>query len=130
MITLGATVQVIPHVTNEIKNFVLDGNDGYDFVLVEIGGTVGDIEGLPFFESIRQLGNDLPPWRLHLYAPVLYALYRGCGRAENQADPAFGQGIAGQSAYSQISCLCALTGKSRLKNAVNWRCSATSALKR
>ncbi|NKB52082.1 MAG: CTP synthase [Rhizobiaceae bacterium] len=57
---LGATVQVIPHVTNEIKNFVLDGNDGYDFVLVEIGGTVGDIEGLPFFESIRQLGNDLP----------------------------------------------------------------------
>ena len=57
---LGATVQVIPHVTNEIKSFVMDGNDGYDFVLVEIGGTVGDIEGLPFFESIRQLGNDLP----------------------------------------------------------------------
>ncbi len=58
---LGATVQVIPHVTNAIKEFVLDGNEDYDFVLVEIGGTVGDIEGLPFFESIRQLGNDLPP---------------------------------------------------------------------
>ncbi|MGI9356399.1 MAG: CTP synthase [Rhizobiaceae bacterium] len=57
---LGATVQVIPHVTDAIKEFVLDGNEGYDFVLVEIGGTVGDIEGLPFFESIRQLGNDLP----------------------------------------------------------------------
>ncbi|MEM8688967.1 MAG: CTP synthase [Pseudomonadota bacterium] len=57
---LGATVQVIPHVTNEIKDFVLDGNDGYDFVLCEIGGTVGDIEALPFFEAIRQLGNDLP----------------------------------------------------------------------
>ncbi len=57
---LGATVQVIPHVTNEIKDFVLAGNDGVDFVLVEIGGTVGDIEGLPFFEAIRQLGNDLP----------------------------------------------------------------------
>lgn len=57
---LGATVQVIPHVTNAIKEFVLDGNDDYDFVLCEIGGTVGDIEGLPFFESIRQLGNDLP----------------------------------------------------------------------
>ena len=57
---LGATVQVIPHVTNAIKEFVLDGNDGVDFVLVEIGGTVGDIEGLPFFEAIRQLGNDLP----------------------------------------------------------------------
>jgi CTP synthase len=57
---LGATVQVIPHVTDAIKTFVLSGNDGCDFVLVEIGGTVGDIEGLPFFEAIRQLGNDLP----------------------------------------------------------------------
>jgi CTP synthase len=57
---LGATVQVIPHVTNAIKEFVLSGNEGFDFVLVEIGGTVGDIEGLPFFEAIRQIGNDLP----------------------------------------------------------------------
>jgi CTP synthase len=56
---LGGTVQVIPHVTDAIKNFVLDGNEGCDFVLVEIGGTVGDIEGLPFFEAIRQLGNEL-----------------------------------------------------------------------
>ena len=57
---LGATIQVVPHVTNAIKEFVLSGNDDYDFVLVEIGGTVGDIEGLPFFEAIRQLKNDLP----------------------------------------------------------------------
>jgi CTP synthase len=57
---LGGTVQVIPHVTDAIKEFVLSGNEGYDFVLVEIGGTVGDIEGLPFFEAIRQLGNELP----------------------------------------------------------------------
>jgi CTP synthase len=57
---LGATVQVIPHVTNAIKEFVLEGNEGVDFVLVEIGGTVGDIEGLPFFEAIRQLGIQLP----------------------------------------------------------------------
>ena len=56
----GGTVQVIPHVTNHIKEFVLEGNESVDFVLVEIGGTVGDIEGLPFFEAIRQLGNDLP----------------------------------------------------------------------
>ena len=55
---LGATIQVIPHVTNAIKDFIRDGNDGYDFVLCEIGGTVGDIEGLPFFEAIRQLGNE------------------------------------------------------------------------
>jgi CTP synthase len=58
---LGATVQVIPHVTGEIKEFVLsDPGEGVDFVLVEVGGTVGDIEGLPFFEAIRQLGQELP----------------------------------------------------------------------
>ncbi|WP_072391628.1 CTP synthase [Hyphomicrobium sp. CS1BSMeth3] len=57
---LGGTVQVIPHVTDAIKSFVVSGNDDVDFVLVEIGGTVGDIEGLPFFEAIRQLGNELP----------------------------------------------------------------------
>jgi CTP synthase len=57
---LGATIQVIPHVTNAIKDFVRAGNDDFDFVLCEIGGTVGDIEGLPYFEAIRQLGNELP----------------------------------------------------------------------
>ncbi|HTQ12385.1 MAG TPA: CTP synthase [Rhizomicrobium sp.] len=57
---LGGTVQVIPHVTDMIKEFVLADTDDLDFLLVEIGGTVGDIEGLPFFEAIRQLGNDLP----------------------------------------------------------------------
>jgi CTP synthase len=57
---LGATIQVIPHVTNAIKDFIRDGNEELDFVLVEIGGTVGDIEGLPFLEAIRQLGNELP----------------------------------------------------------------------
>ena len=57
---LGATIQVIPHVTNSINDFIREGNDGFDFVLCEIGGTVGDIEGLPYFEAIRQLGNDLP----------------------------------------------------------------------
>ena len=57
---LGATVQVIPHVTDAIKAFVLSDAGGADFVLCEIGGTVGDIEALPFFEAIRQLGNELP----------------------------------------------------------------------
>lgn len=57
---LGATIQVIPHVTDAIKDFVLsDPGEGVDFVLCEIGGTVGDIEGLPFFEAIRQLGQEL-----------------------------------------------------------------------
>ena len=57
---LGATVQVIPHVTNEIKNFVLSDAGDVDFVLCEVGGTVGDIEGLPFFEALRQLSQELP----------------------------------------------------------------------
>jgi len=56
---LGATVQVIPHVTNAIKEFAVADTDSCDFVICEIGGTVGDIESLPFIESIRQLRNDL-----------------------------------------------------------------------
>src|SRR5688500_8421386 len=56
---LGATVQVIPHVTNEIKQFAIAETDDLDFVICEIGGTVGDIESLPFIEAIRQLRNDL-----------------------------------------------------------------------
>ncbi len=56
---LGATIQVIPHVTNAIKEFVLADVEDEDFVLCEIGGTVGDIESLPFLEAIRQLGNEL-----------------------------------------------------------------------
>ena len=56
---LGATIQVIPHITDAIKEFVLSDLDAEDFCLCEIGGTVGDIESLPFLEAIRQLGNDL-----------------------------------------------------------------------
>ena len=56
---LGATVQVIPHVTDAIKDFAKTDTDDLDFVLCEIGGTVGDIEGLPFIEAIRQLRNEL-----------------------------------------------------------------------
>jgi len=57
---LGKTIQVIPHVTNEIKDFLAIGEDEVDFMLCEIGGTVGDIEGLPFFEAIRQFSHDRP----------------------------------------------------------------------
>jgi CTP synthase len=60
---LGATIQVIPHVTDAIKEFIKADHDGADFLLCEIGGTVGDIEGLPFLEAIRQLGNEVGPSR-------------------------------------------------------------------
>ena len=56
---LGATIQVIPHVTDAIKTFVKSNHEDEDFILCEIGGTVGDIESLPFLEAIRQLGNEL-----------------------------------------------------------------------
>jgi CTP synthase len=56
---LGATVQVVPHIIDEIKSFVTNDITDEDFILCEIGGTVGDIESLPFLETIRQLGNDL-----------------------------------------------------------------------
>src|ERR1700710_3185042 len=52
---LGKTVQVIPHITNEIQDYIYRGAEGYDIALVEIGGTVGDIESLPFLEAARQL---------------------------------------------------------------------------
>lgn len=55
---LGATVQVIPHITDEIKHSVRAGAEGYDIALVEVGGTVGDIESLPFMEAIRQMGVE------------------------------------------------------------------------
>ena len=60
---LGGTVQVIPHITDKIKEVIQAETDGYDFVLVEIGGTVGDIESLPFLEAMRQLANELGPQR-------------------------------------------------------------------
>jgi CTP synthase len=66
---LGGTVQVIPHVTDLIKQFILNDIKGVDFLLCEIGGTVGDIEALPFFEAIRQLGYEMGQERcafLHL----------------------------------------------------------------
>src|SRR5215510_9739501 len=56
---LGKTIQVIPHITNEIKDAIKAVSDGMDVVIVEIGGTVGDIESLPFLEAIRQMGNDV-----------------------------------------------------------------------
>ena len=58
---LGATIQVIPHITDAIKEFIVSDITDEDFVLCEIGGTVGDIEGLPFLEAIRQFRNEIGP---------------------------------------------------------------------
>jgi CTP synthase len=81
---LGATIQVVPHVTNAIKDFIREGSGGYDFVLCEIGGTVGDIEGLPFFEAIRQLGNDLPRHQVIYIHLTLLPFLAGAGELKTK----------------------------------------------
>lgn len=81
---LGATVQVIPHVTDAIKEFVQADLDGEDFVLCEIGGTVGDIEGLPFLEAIRQLGNELGPERSMLMHLTLVPFIAAAGELKTK----------------------------------------------
>ncbi|MDP5135258.1 CTP synthase [Rheinheimera baltica] len=73
---LGATIQVIPHITNEIKTRVVAGAEGYDIAIVEIGGTVGDIESLPFLEAIRQLGTEVGRERT-LYMHLTLVPYLG-----------------------------------------------------
>ncbi|MFN8971789.1 MAG: CTP synthase [Alphaproteobacteria bacterium] len=76
---LGGTVQVIPHVTDLIKNFIRGSETDEDFILCEIGGTVGDIEGLPFFEAIRQLGYELGRGRV-LFVHVTLVPYIAAAR--------------------------------------------------
>ncbi|HCM83098.1 MAG TPA: CTP synthase [Alphaproteobacteria bacterium] len=69
---LGGTVQVIPHITDEIKAFIRSNTGDADFIICEIGGTVGDIEGLPFLEAIRQFGNDMAPRQtMYVHATLL-----------------------------------------------------------
>jgi hypothetical protein len=85
---LGRTVQVIPHITNEIKDCIRSVGRDVDVVLVEIGGTVGDIESLPFLEAIRQFRQDVGPREHALHPPHAGALHRVRGRAEDQADAA------------------------------------------
>ena len=72
---LGSTVQVIPHVTDEIKKFIKKDLKNEDFVICEIGGTVGDIESLPFLEALRQLRNELGKDRTLLFILLWFLSY-------------------------------------------------------
>jgi CTP synthase len=96
---LGKTVQVIPHVTNEIQEFVKRGArfgepDAVDVAIVEIGGTVGDIESLPFLEAVRQMSLKLGAQQLGIRPPELCALDRCRRRTQDQTDPAHRQAVA------------------------------------
>ncbi len=91
---LGKTVQVIPHVTNEIKAAMKKVAQDVDVAIVEIGGTVGDIESLPFMEAIRQMRQELGA-RRHFVRPCdAGAVHCGGSGIEDQADAALGQGTA------------------------------------
>ncbi len=81
---LGKTIQVIPHVTNEIKDFLSIGGDEVDFMLCEIGGTVGDIEGLPFFEAIRQFIHERPRGECILMHLTLLPYLRASGELKTK----------------------------------------------
>ena len=91
---LGRTVQVIPHITDEIKSFIARGAAGADVAIVEIGGTVGDIESLPFLEAVRQMRLELGPRQHLLHPPHPGAVHQVGGRDQDQADAALGEGAA------------------------------------
>ena len=91
---LGRTVQVIPHVTDEIKDRIRRlADEDVDIVIVEIGGTVGDIEIVPFIEAIRQFRRDIGRDNV-CYVHLTLVPYLRLGRAEDQADPALGDRAA------------------------------------
>ena len=82
---LGGTVQVVPHVIDEIKGFITNDVDDMDFVIVEIGGTVGDIESLPFLEAIRQLAFDLGRDRTLFVHAALVPYIEAAGELKTKA---------------------------------------------
>ena len=87
---LGSTVQVIPHITDEIKNAIRRTAPGHDVVITEIGGTVGDIESLPFLEAIRQFRQEVGRDNALFMHLTLVPFIAAAGRAQDQADPALG----------------------------------------
>ena len=122
---LGATVQVIPHITDAIKEFVLADADEEDFVLVEIGGTVGDIEGLPFLEAIRQLGNELGRERT-MFVHLTLLPWVPTGGSSRPRRPSIPSRNCSAS-ESSLTCwyAAAATRRSRPTSAARSRCSAT-----
>ena len=123
---LGATVQVIPHITDAIKEFIRSDITDEDFIICEIGGTVGDIESLPFLEAIRQFGNEVGPRERAVRARHAGALHPCGGRAEDQADPAFGEGAAVGRDPAGDPAVPLPTGRFRPMSGARSRCSATS----
>jgi hypothetical protein len=109
---LGATVQVIPHITDEIKEFILRVSENVDIQIVEVGGTVGDIESLPFLEAIRQLRLDVGKKQRRVRPPDAGPVDRDVRRAEDEADAALGARAARDRHPARHSCCAAATARS------------------
>ena len=123
---LGGTVQVIPHITNEIKDCVRRGAGDADVALVEIGGTVGDIESLPFLEAIRQMGVEMGHENVLFMHLTLVPVHPDIRRDQDQADPALGQGAA-LDRYSARRAGCAVPiDRCRTASGARSRCSPMS----
>jgi len=126
---LGATVQVIPHVTNAIKEFAVADIEGLDFVICEIGGTVGDIESLPFIEAIRQLRNDLGRDNTVSVHTTLVPWIAAAGELKTKPTQQSVREISA-SGCSLKCCCAAATGRFRKRSARRSLCSATSRHRR
>ncbi len=102
---LGGTVQVVPHVTDEIKQCIMRISQGIDVTIVEIGGTVGDIESLPFLEAIRQIPYDVGRDNVLYVHLTLVPVHRSGRRTENEADATFGEQAARNRHSAEHSAL-------------------------
>ena len=126
---LGATVQVIPHVTDAIKEFIRADLDGEDFVLCEIGGTVGDIESLPFLEAIRQLGNELGRERT-LFVHLTLVPYSPRPASSRPSRPSTRSRSCRAVGIQPDILLCRCDRAIPAERGARSRCSATSAARR
>ena len=124
---LGATVQVIPHVTDAIKEFVVADTDDEDFVLVEIGGTVGDIESLPFLEAIRQLGNELGRERTMFVHLTLLPWVPTAGELKTKPTQHSVKELLSVGIQPDLLVCRSATRRSRPTSGARSRCSATSS---
>ena len=127
---LGGTVQVIPHITDEIKSWILAGAGDAEVAIVEVGGTVGDIESLPFLEAIRQLGITLGRDNVCYIHLTLRAVHPDGRRDEDQADAALGQGAARDRHPARRRAVPRRPSGARTATARRSRCSPTCRRKR
>ena len=123
---LGATVQVIPHITDEIKYRIRMGAGDADVCMVEIGGTVGDIESLPFLEAIRQMGVELGRNQVLYMHLTLVPIVGRLGGDQDQAHPAFGQGAARHRHPAGHPAVPLPADRCPTSSAARSRCSPTS----